>query len=339
MAEKDGYLDYSTFAKIYRADQKAFKFFQGSSRDSGTRYYNSKSGKVNYNDYDAFVDRYTKNETIKNDAIKKQEADKAASDKAAQDAANQAAADNQARAQATAQQEQASRAQNEQAQRDAELARLQQQLSASQAAPQAAGVPTPTPIEQVAQQYQTQIQDYQKQLTDSQNTLFTQLASQQAEQQKKATDMFAGYQQYTDQLRGDWQAGLQQTRDLIGGLSSSYNQQIQGLQGIFNQSLEESRVARETETQERGRIQGLLEQQAAQAVESRNNQQRFQESAQLVASKKSQDLTRSFNRASSQAQFGVLSNQRRRGGASQTIFSDEGTTSQNPYGYSNIFFS
>lgn len=327
-------ISYNTFKQIYAKKPDYFQKRSGREADQGAKYdyyglsqYTERdtgasgSGYLTVSDYDKYVKQY------------QSETQKAA--QAQTQAAQQASAQKQAAYQSQADTETQAR---QQAATDAELARLQQQLVANQQ-PQAAGVPTPTPIEQVAAQYQKQIQSYQQQLSDTQTTLFTQLAQQQAEQQKKATDMFAGYQQYTDQLRGDWQAGLSQTQSLIGSLQQGYQNQLIGLQGIFNQSLEESRAARETESQERARIQGLLQEQAQQAVQAKESQQRFQQSAELVSAKKQQDLTRSFNRASSQATFGVLSNQRRRGGAGQTIFSDEGTTSQNPYGYSNIFFS
>lgn len=329
-------LTYDDFKNIYTKDPSGFqKKKSAADKEQGleaTDYYSltsnayknysGKASGLTIEDYDSFLKQYEK-ET-----------------KATQQAAqSQAISSSNAQAQQQAQSAAQEQAAKDKSSMDAELAKLQQQLVATQTAPQAAGTPTPTPIEQVAQQYQQQISSYQEQLANTQTTLFSQLATQQAEQQKKAADMFGGYQQYTEQLKGEWQQGLKQTQDLIGGLQTSYQNQLTGLQGVFQQSLEESRAARETETQERTRIQGLLEQQAAAAVESKNSQQRFQQSAELIAAKKQQDLTRSFNRASSQATFGVLSNQRRRGGASQTIFSDSGTTSQNPYGYSNIFFS
>lgn len=327
---------YDDFKSIYSKKPDYFQKKSGQESDSGAKY--DYYGLSRYTEQDTgFKPKQTALSTSLFNKFKKQYDDDVWQENQRKQAAQvnaQGAAQNQYQASQTSAQASAA----SQAATNAEIARIQEQLAQQVGVGQGqSGTPQVT-TEQLVANYQKQMQDYQAQLANSQNTLFSQLAKQQEEQQTKATNMFAGYQQYTDQLRGEWQQGLSQTRDLIGSLQSGYQAQLQGLQGIFDQSLNESRNARQAEADDRARIQGLLQEQARAAQTAKENQERFQQSADMVAQKKSQDLGRSFNRASSQATFGVLSNLRRRGGASQAVFGD-GTTSQNPYGYSNIFFS
>lgn len=327
---------YDDFKKIYSKKPDYFQKRSGQEPDAGAKYNYYGLSRYTERDtgfkptvdalseslYNKFVKQYQ-------DDIFQEEQRKKAAEVNAQGAARNAQ-------QGAAQAAQASAA--SQAATNAEIARIQEQLSQQVGLGQGTSSTPTVTTEQLVENYQKQMAEYQQQLANSQSTLFNQLAKQQAEQQQRATDMFAGYQQYTDQLRGEWQAGLDSTKNLIGTLQTGYQQQLEGLKGIFDQSLQESRVARQTEADERARIQGLLAEQAKAAALAKENQNRFQQSAEMVAQKKSQDLGRAYNRASSQATFGVLSNLRRRGGASQAVFGD-GTTSQNPYGYSNIFFS
>lgn len=328
---------YDDFKKIYSKKPDYFQKRAGQEPDAGAKY--------NYYGLSRYTERdtgfkptvYALSESLYNKFVKQYQDDTFQEEqrkKAAQVQAQGAAQNTQ---QGMAQTAQASV--ESQARTNAEIAKIQEQLAtqAGVSSTTPAGTP-PVTTEQLVQNYQKQMAEYQQQLTNSQDTLFNQLAKQQADQQQKAADMFAGYQQYTDQLRREWQAGLNSTRDLIGTLQTGYQSQLEGLKGIFDQSLQESRQARQTEADERARIQGLLAEQAKAAQTAKENQERFQQSSDMVAQKKLKDLGRSYNRASSQATFGVLSNLRRRGGATQAVFGD-GTTSQNPYGYSNIFFS
>lgn len=320
---------YDAFKKLYASNPSYFQKKKGALDSISPDDYYQLAGAAGQQDmtvlstslFDKFSKQYADERFQAEQQAKAAEVNGRVAGQSAQDGAIQSA--------------QANAAQSAQSQ--AEIAKIQEQLAAATGAG-GTGSSATTSTDQLVEQYQKQMKDYQDQLANSQSTLFNQLAKQQAEQQQKATDMFGGYQQYTDQLKNEWQTGLTQTKDLISTLQSGYQSQLQGLQGIFNQSLEESRAARQTETDERARIQGLLQEQAKAAQQAKENQDRFQQSAEMIASKKQKDLGRSFNRATSQASFGVLSNLRRRSGASQAVFGD-GTTSQNPYGYSDIFFS